>query len=334
MSVSVGALVGREFEKYLESRKLSAENVSFAVNAVGEFEEYLKKRGMSLGSLSLDAIKDYVSLLIEEGKNSRDRLVAIARYCDFAKKNNCFIYFASILGARNVLPDIGERLGTIAGEEVQRRVCEGFELPPLGSPPESYPMLTKRLVDGMEAELSGEMCREVLTWNYHKVPRETFKGHKERFEKAKSVDEYLKGEHRRFVEELTSYMKAGRIWYEQEITPEVVKFVEGNPEIQNGVRHGDRIYVSKIPFAPSQFLVEKDPVMKRFYACHCPLVRTAIRDGAPGISPIFCYCSAGFEKLHFDVIFDEPVEVELLESVLKGDLRCRFAIRIPRGKMK
>jgi len=49
---------------------------------------------------------------------------------------------------------------------------------------------------------------------------------------------------------------------------------------------------------------------------------------------MFCYCSGGFEKVHFDVIFDEPVEVELLESVLKGDMRCRFANKIPQGKMK
>jgi predicted hydrocarbon binding protein len=31
----------------------------------------------------------------------------------------------------------------------------------------------------------------------------------------------------------------------------------------------------------------------------------------------------------FDVIFEEPTEVELLESVLAGDDRCRFRIKIP-----
>ena len=37
---------------------------------------------------------------------------------------------------------------------------------------------------------------------------------------------------------------------------------------------------------------------------------------------------------HFDAIFGEPVEVELLETPLKGDARCRFAIKIPKSKMK
>jgi hypothetical protein len=166
------------------------------------------------------------------------------------------------------------------------------------------------------------------------VPVEAFKEKKERFEKASSLDEFLKDEHRRFVAELADYMERGQIWYEQEITPEVLEFVKRTPETQNGVRQGNRIYVSKIPFAPKQYLSEKDPTMKRYYACHCQLVRTAIRDGNPKISPLFCYCSGGFEKLPFDVIFGEPVKIELLESALKGDMRCRFAITIPKSVTK
>ncbi len=313
---------------------MTADSIDESVNAVREFEEYLGKRGTSLESVSLDELKDYVASLAKEDTNSIDRIIAIARYCRLVRKNDHFIYLVSLIGARNVLPDIGERLATIAGKEVQRRVYQGFELPPLGSPQESFPRLTKMIVDGMEAELPSETCREILTWNYHKVPEEAFKEKKERFEKAPSIDEFLKDEHRRFIKELAGYMRKEQLWYEQEITPEVLEFVKGNQEIQNGVRDGDRIYVTKIPFAPKQFMAEKDPVMKRYYACHCPLVRTAIRDGKPRVSPVFCYCSAGYEKLPYDVIFGEPVQVELLESALKGDLRCRFAIRIPKSKMK
>ncbi len=327
-------MMEREFRQYLQERKLSPENADFAVSVVRELEMYLAKKNTSFESAGLGALKDYISLLMNEGKNSMDRLLAIARYCKIAKKNDYYIYFTSILGARNVLPDLSERLATIAGEETRRKVFEGFELPPLGSSPGDYPKLTQTIMDRLEAEMPRETCRKILTWNYHRVPVEAFKEKKERFEKASSIDEYLKGEHRRFVEELTGYMKEGRIWYEQEITPEVVEFVKDNQEIQNGVRLGDRIYVTKIPFAPKQYLAEKDPTMKRYYACHCPLVRTAIRDGKPQISPMFCYCSGGYEKLHFEVIFGEPVEVELLESVLKGDRRCRFANKIPKGKMK
>jgi len=322
------------FRKYLQKRKLKAKTIDSSVSVVKEFEEHLKKKKQTLDSASLDALREHISLLMRESKNSEDRLVAIARYCYYTKKNDLYIYFASILGATNVLPDIGERLATIAGEETRRKVYQGIEFPPLGAPQDDYSKLTKTILERMEAELPPAKCREVMTWNYHKVPASAFKEAKERFENATSLDEYLKDEHRRLVKEQEDCMKAGRTWFEQEITPEVLEFVKNNQEINTGVRRGDKIFKVKIPYAPKQFLKEKDPTMRKYYACHCQLVRTALRDGKPKISPTFCYCSAGFEKLHFDVIFGEPVEVELLETLLKGDSRCRFAIKIPKSKLK
>jgi hypothetical protein len=322
------------FRKRLKERKLNEKEIDFAVDAAREFLEYLEKKKVSLRAAGLDELKEYLSLLIDGGRNSMDRLLAIARYCYFAKKNDYYVYFTSILNGREILPLIGKKLADVEGEETRCRVFDRFELPPLGSPPDDYPKLTKMIVERLEAELPAAACRKVLTGNYHELPAEAFKDKKERFDKAKSIDEYLKGEHKRLVAELTDFMKKGRIWYEQQITPEVVEFVKRNPEIQNGVRRGNKIYVAKIPYAPSDYLKEKDPTLKRYYACHCPLARTAIRNGTPKIPSVFCYCSGGFEKFAFDTIFGQPTEVELLESALKGDPRCRFAITIPKGKMK
>jgi hypothetical protein len=322
------------FRKYLKGRKLSATTIESSVAAVKEFENYLRKRKLTLKSAGADALRDYIALLIEEDKNSKDRLIAIARYCYSAKKYDLYIYFTQILGAWDVLPRIGERLAKIAGRAARRRVFRDLEMPPLGSPQDTYPKLTKTVLDRMGAELPARTCREILTWNYHNIPVEAFKESKERFEKAASIDDYLKGDHERLIEEMEGCMKEGRPWFEQEITPEVVAFVRGNQEICTGIRQGDKVYKTKIPYAPKQFLREKDPTMRKYYACHCQLVRTALRDGKPKIPATFCYCSACFEKLHLDAIFDEPVEVELLETPLKGDARCRFAIKIPKSQMK
>jgi len=321
------------FRKRLKERKLIEKEIDFAVNAAREFLEYLEKKKVSLRAAGLGELKEYLSSLIDGGRNSMDRLLAIARYCYFAKKNEYYVYFTSILNGREILPLIGKKLVDVAGEETRHRIFDRFELPPLGSPPDDYPKLTKMILDKLEAELPAATCREVLTGNYHEIPAEAFKDKKERFDKAKSIDEYLKGEHKRLVTELTEFMKKGRIWYEQQITPEVVEFVKRNSET-SGVRRDDKIYVTKIPYAPSDYLKEKDPTLKRYYACHCPLARTAIRDGTPMIPSVFCYCSGGFEKFAFDTIFGQSTEVELLESALKGDPRCRFAITIPKGKMK
>jgi hypothetical protein len=331
--VSGNIVKENDFRAYLQGRNMTAAEVDFAVSAIKEFEEHLTQRCGSLEAAGLEALKEYLALLITEGRNSWDRLVAIARYCNMAKKNDYYRYFASILGARNVLPDIGKRVATTAGEETRRRVFQGVTLPPLGAPPENYPSCTKQILDRMEAHVPRETCRKILTWNYHHVPLTAFKEKKERFDQAASIDAYLKAEHQRLTGELERSMDEGRLWYEQEITPDVLEFVRDNQEICTGVRRGDTIHVTKIPYAPKQYLQAKDPVLKRYYACHCPLVRSAIRDGVQ-ISPTFCYCSGGYEKLHFDVIFEESIDVELLDSALNGDVRCRFANKIPRDKIK
>jgi hypothetical protein len=94
------------------------------------------------------------------------------------------------------------------------------------------------------------------------------------------------------------------------------------------VKEGNVIYVTKIPYMAKKYLHENNERMKRYYACHCTWVREAIKSGME-ISPEFCNCSAGFEKRLWDVIFGRPVKADVLQTVLKGDTICRFAIHIP-----
>ena len=322
------------FRKYLQKRNQYPKEIASSIIVVKDFVEYLEMNKSKLESATIDLLKQYILKLIEKEKNSEDCLIAIARYCYYTKKNDFYAYLASILGAVNVLQEIEKRLGAIAGEEIRYKVYQGIKFPPVGSPQNDYPDATKQILERMENELSLDKCREIMTWNYHKIPASAFEDCRERFAKSSNIDEYLKGEHERLVDELKSCMKKGRFWFEQEITPKVLEFVKNNQEINTGIRIGDKIYKTKIPYAPKQFLKEKDPVMRRYYGCHCQLVRTALLRGNPKISPTFCYCSAGYEKVHFDVIFKQNVEVELLESLIKGDSRCRFAIKIPREKIK
>jgi len=323
-----------EFREYCLKRKIDEKDIERAVKAVHEFEEHLGMKGKTFESATVEDVKKHVSILMSEGKNSADRLLALARYSNLVKKNDFYIYFASILGARNVMPTLSERIAAMVGEEARRRVFEGVELPPLGSSPEKYPAVTGRVMERLEGELSPKMCRKVLAGNMHRVPVESLKEHRQRFLELGNIDEFLKGLHKEVVAELEELMVEGRLFYEQEITPEVLEFVKGNQEVLSGVRLGDRIYVTKFPYAPKDYLNETDPKMKRYYACHCPLARESIVKGGPAISSTWCYCSGGYEKLLFDVIFEKEVEVEVLESALAGDLRCRFAIKIPENTRK
>lgn len=90
----------------------------------------------------------------------------------------------------------------------------------------------------------------------------------------------------------------------------------------------NKLYVTKISYDPDSYLLEKDTSKKKYYACHCHFVRESILNNDFNISADWCYCSAGFAKFPFEVIFNSELEVKVLQSVLKGDLYCRFAIKL------
>jgi len=320
-----------EFTEYLRGRKMGEDEVKAAVEYVKEFERHLKK---PYEEAEVEDVKDYVSRLISMGENSEARLLALARYSQYADMRDVWIYWAAVLGGRTIFPSIRERLQALAGERALDRVFGGLDTPPLGSPPEEYPEATAELMRRLEAELSPEMYRRVLAGNHHRVPVERFLENRGRYVEAESTEAYLKEDHDRAVAELEEYAGSGRVWYEQVITREVVEFVRGNQEMLSAVLRGGKLYITKIPYAPREYLAEEDPTMRRFYMCHCPLARSAILAGGPEIPLDWCYCSAGFEKLPYDVLLGEELEVEVLESAIGGSDRCRFAVTVPAGKLK
>ena len=83
-----------------------------------------------------------------------------------------------------------------------------------------------------------------------------------------------------------------------------------------------------------QFLAEKDENMKKYHYCHCAWVREALKTGETKVPSKFCDCSAGYYKNQWDVILDQHVEVEVLETILAGDPRCLFAIHLPEDVVK
>ena len=323
-------MMDKGFAEYLRGRRMEENDIGAAVGYVKEFEEHL---GRPYEEAEIGEVKDYLSLLVSRGENSEARLLALARYSQFADMRDMWIYWAAVLGGRGVYKSIGERLHTLAGEDTWDRVFGGFVEPPLGSPPEDYPGTTAELVGRLAAELGPELSRKVLAGNHHRVPVERFLENRRRLVELGGLEAFLRWDHERAIAELEEYAASGRVWYEQVITPEVVEFVRANQEVLSAVLRDGKLYITKIPYAPADYLAEKDPDLRRFYACHCPLARMAILGGEPEVPMDWCYCSAGFEKLPYDVLFGEDLDVEVLESALGGSDRCRFAIKIPEGKL-
>ena len=58
--------------------------------------------------------------------------------------------------------------------------------------------------------------------------------------------------------------------------------------------------------------------------CLCPMAESK----PAGLSPTYCHCSVGYVKEIFELQFNRKVDVELIDSVLKGGKRCQFKITV------
>jgi hypothetical protein len=322
----------KKLRKLYESRKYSRDRINFAVESVKQLEKYLAESDGDLSSVHLKDVKGYVKGLIDTGGNSADCILALARYFYITDKQDVYLYFTSVLGVVGVISSIKSRVSAFEGEETAETVFSGMEEPSLGSDIAEYPRFTAGLMQGLRKCMSPGRYRKALAGNNHGIPIEAMLEEKKIFEQSASLDAYLLDLQNRKVAVLQKHADEKTIWYEQVITQEVVDYVRGNPELLSGIRVDDKIFTTKIPHNPVKFLEETDPLMRGYYTCHCPFAKEAILKDDIEISMDWCYCSAGFEKYLFDVIFDTDLDVEVLESVLGGDPQCRFAITIPPGK--
>jgi hypothetical protein len=318
-----------EYRERCRVRGLDAAAVDAAVAAVEALEADVKDSDGTPASISLAEVERHIASLTARGEADPSTIVALARYFVVAGVDAIAIRLLAYLSPIGVLPAMAERLCLLKGEAVRDRVMARVAIPALGSPPEAYPPSTAAFANALEEELGEAHARQVLMWNVHGISAEAFAEEREHYLAAASVDEWLAGFHERQVAVLARHAADATIWYEQKITPRVVDYVQRNPEILGGVRDGDRILVTKIPYDPDRYLVTDDPVERRRLACHCPLAASTISATGADVPAIWCACSAGYEKFLFDVVFGEETEAEVIESVLVGDERCRFAVKIP-----
>lgn len=313
------------FREFLKERDYPEETVDSYVTGVRRAQSYFEGK---IEEVSVDGFKGYVQHLLDLNENSEENLVGLARYVYYKDMKDQWIYFAAILGGREVLPSIEERLEELTDKETAEKIFSNVDVPRLGEGPDNYPKATKQLMEQLEKELPPEVYKRVLAGNHHRMPLEWFAKHKKALEEAGSIDQWLKQMHDTAVAEQDEYCRENKIWFEQIITPEVVEYVRNNQEVLAGVRDGDWIYNTKYPYSPAAYIVEEDLEEKKYLMCHCVLAREAVKSGLE-ISMEWCYCSAGYGKLRYDVAFGEDTKVEVLESVFSGSDKCRFRIKIP-----
>lgn len=326
-----GILDEEGFENYCLERDLGKKTIQAHVKTVKEFEAFLRTKCQkkSMANANPANLYTFVKHLMAENRNTLDNLLPLVRYAFFINKKEITVPLLELIDGSDVLENLSNTIKQTVGNTEHKAIFEGIKLPPLGTPPKDRPKITKKFMENLEAELGVGKCREILSSGPHAGPKEYYLPEQKKFLESKGIDDFLRKRHEEYVEELEKHMREKTLYFNQEITKEVLDYVSKTPTCQVGVRKGDIIYVTKIPYRAKEYLREKDPRKKRYYACHCAWVREAIKSDLK-ISPNFCYCSAGFEKRLWDVVFGQDVKADVLQTVLGGDLICKFAIHVPK----
>ena len=92
-------------------------------------------------------------------------------------------------------------------------------------------------------------------------------------------------------------------------------------------REGSIIYSEKGPSNPKAYKEAQTDAERRRAYCFCPLIRDCL-DETPAI---FCNCAAGWPKQLWEGILEQPLKIEIIQSLTKGDDTCEFAIHLPPG---
>ncbi len=331
--MSVKKMDKEGFHKYLTDRDqpIPEDEVIENTKMVEKFEQFLNQIGKTLETATGEEFEQFSKILIEEGMNTYSNFAAISRYAFFVKNMGLFLPVLGVFDGSEVMNVLHERLGEHAGEEIRDAILSKDDLPPLGLPDTEKIMVTREIVKRMKKNLNPAVCKKILADVAHGLPRDFRKGEREKFLEAGSIDEYLKRKRASAIAELEKHRDDGSLFYNQYISVEVVDFVKSRPDVLSGERRGNTIYHTKIPFMVQEYLDEKDEKMKRYYACHCAWARESILNDDVDVSDSFCHCSGGFTKMPWEAALDQPLEFDMVKSVLKGDDECSFLIHLPEG---
>ncbi|MBN1922492.1 MAG: hypothetical protein JW892_14690 [Anaerolineae bacterium] len=312
------------FRAMLEGRTVPADKIEAALALAERFEQFATQTG----GFPRETAWAFSTALIAEGQNSEENFLTLARYGLFFNQREIFVAFLEVLDGGEAQENLYRRVGERYGSALRDEVFAGIGVAPYGIPTPEKPGYMQPVIQRLEHVLGADACRALLADSLRDLPDATWE--RELYLSCANLDEYLLQKKARFVAQLETCQREGRLFFAQEITDAVLDYVRNEPEIGGGVRVGEIVYETKIPFLTKEYLAETDPTLKRYYFCHCPWAREAVKSGAT-VTPIFCNCSAGFHKKPWEAALGQKIQVDVLESVLRGDDRCRFAIHLPEG---
>ncbi|MFX0087720.1 MAG: hypothetical protein ACFFAU_18865 [Candidatus Hodarchaeota archaeon] len=318
------------FKEYLQDKNLASENIENSIQVLNEFKNFLQKVNKSSEKIKYDDLHKFSAFLIENGKNTFENYLSLLRYGHFTKNKELIIASMELLDGREMIDNFSRRLVEEFSEEVRNEIFDNELVPPLGLHPKKKPEITKKLVKRFIAKFGEEKSREFFAIGLRDKYTESYKKQRETFLETNNIDIFLDQKRRKFLKTLESHLKDKSLFFTQEINSDVIDYVKNDPTIESGVRDGNVVIITKIPYMTIPYLNSSNKKEKRYYFCHNPWIREALFEENRPISPIFCNCSGGYYRNYWEAVLNHhPLKVELLESVIKGDNVCRFALHLP-----
>lgn len=215
-------------------------------------------------------------------------------------------------------------LDETVGEEVRKKVMEGSKTLSSQSSRRDVIAWSKQAMERLDSLVDEGQRRTIMTGCACQYPKSDLQEIRKRYEATGDIGLA----HQMLQEQFESFLRSGL-----KLSDEMVKEIVSKGWGSAGVQKGDTIIATKIPKSGYlvEYMEETDPEKKRQLYCHCPRIRNVL-ETSETISPTYCYCGAGFYKGIWEEILQKPVEVEVLESVLKGDDVCKIAVYLPSGQ--
>ena len=209
----------------------------------------------------------------------------------------------------------------VAGPEVRARVTAGGEFLTDASDRDDIIRWSADAIGRLSHLVEAPVLRGIMTrcaCHYPAPDLQPIRKHYAETHNIRSAHDLLQEQFKAFLR--------GVMGLEEEVVAEIVSRGWGSA----GVLDGHTIIATKIPKSGylREYLAEPSRERRRELYCHCPRVRDATRLGIP-LPTDYCYCGAGFYKDIWETIIGQPVEVELLDSIVMGGEVCRVAVHLP-----
>lgn len=316
------------FHDFLAKRELPPEEISAAISLAQRFEDCLT--GMP-DATAKQHVEAFTRELIASEENNIPNFYTMARYGRFIRKDELYIAVVDQLDGAEAMENLYHKAETILGTDRRDALFKGLARPPLGAPNRDKVAFNRQVMARLVDSANPQECSQILANSLRDLEDAWFQEDVKLFQECRDIDEFLDRSEAKFIAMLEKLRDENGLFFTQKITPEVVDYVRSQRLIARGRHVGDTLYEVKIPHQTIEFLTESDPQRKRYHYCHCPWVKEGLKNGKANIPPTFCQCSAGFHKKRWEVVLGQPLQAEIIESVLQGDDRCMIAIHLPTG---